>query len=187
MILRTSDSLYCMESSGQNKGLWMFFCHWWPELPWNANSCHVQKEKSWGPPNVPPPFTENETLEGAIKERCLLLVLVPPLPLCLADRLQPKIDQFLTKRPQYRTLIQSSTIIIDNLPHWFDTFTNSLQLLTWELLALKLINNWNHCHRLAKTASSLYWTQYLHYSTYCPTIDLISLCFSLGLFSFSTK
>ena len=25
MILRTSDSLYCMESSGQNKGLWMFF------------------------------------------------------------------------------------------------------------------------------------------------------------------
>ena len=70
MILRTSDSLYCMESSGQNKGLWMFFCHWWPELPWNANSFHVQKEKSWGPPNVPPPFTENETLEGAIKERC---------------------------------------------------------------------------------------------------------------------
>ena len=70
MILRTSDSLYCMESSGQNKGLWMFFCHWWPELPWNANSFHVQKEKSWGPQNVPPPYTKNETLEGAIKERC---------------------------------------------------------------------------------------------------------------------
>ena len=71
MILRTSDSLYCMESSGQNKGLWMFFCHWWPELPWNANSFHVQKEKSWGPQNGPPPFTKNGTLEGAIKERCL--------------------------------------------------------------------------------------------------------------------
>ena len=46
------------------------FCHWWPELPWNANSFHVQKEKSWGPQNVPPPYTQNETLEGAIKERC---------------------------------------------------------------------------------------------------------------------
>ena len=30
-----------------------------------------QKEKSWGPPNVLPPFTKNETLEGAIKERCV--------------------------------------------------------------------------------------------------------------------
>ena len=49
----------------------MFFCHWWPELPWNANSFHVQKEKSWGPQNGPPPFTKNGTLEGAIKERCL--------------------------------------------------------------------------------------------------------------------
>ena len=70
MILWTSESSYCMESSGHNVGLWMLFCHPWPELPWNANSFHVQKEKSWGPPNVSPPFTENETLEGAIKERC---------------------------------------------------------------------------------------------------------------------
>ena len=60
-----------LHSSGHNKGLWMFFCHWWPELPWNANSFHVQKEKSWGPQNGPPPFTKNGTLEGAIKERCL--------------------------------------------------------------------------------------------------------------------
>ena len=59
-----------LHSSGHNKGLWMFFCHWWPELPWNANSFQ-QKEKSWGPQNGPPPFTKNGTLEGAIKERCL--------------------------------------------------------------------------------------------------------------------
>ena len=32
-----------------------------------------QKEKNWGPPIVPPPFTKNETLEGAIKERCWAL------------------------------------------------------------------------------------------------------------------
>ena len=36
-------------------------------------SCDLadEKVKNWGPQNVPPSFTEFETLEGAIKERCL--------------------------------------------------------------------------------------------------------------------
>ena len=35
-------------------------------------SCDLadEKVKNWGPQNVPPSFTEFETLEGAIKERC---------------------------------------------------------------------------------------------------------------------
>ena len=31
----------------------------------------MKKKKNWGPPNVHPFLVENETLEGAIKERCL--------------------------------------------------------------------------------------------------------------------
>ena len=83
MILWTSDSLYCMESSGQNKGLWMFFLSLMTgaTLKCKQFSCAKGKKlRSSDRPNVAPPFTENETLEGAIKERCLRGLIPPELP-----------------------------------------------------------------------------------------------------------